>query len=152
MEGKKSVDGYKTCSQQTIQCILTRLAASVEMTKTINPDVAAFKDDFFKGLSFRECIFGGSALLVGVGGILLLHFYFKMGINSAITICMPVIGIIGLCGFYHKNGMTLVQLVRSTIRLMLQKPYVYETRNCLKEWEAEDEEKGTKRKTGKRRL
>ena len=61
------------------------------MTKTINPDVAAFKDDFFKGLSFRECIFGGSALLVGVGGILLLHFYFNMGINSAITICMPVI-------------------------------------------------------------
>ena len=112
------------------------------MTKTINPDVAAFKDDFFKGLSFRECIFGGSALLVGVGGILLLHFYFNMGINSAITICMPVIGIIGLCGFYHKNGMTLVQLVRSTIRLMFQKPYVYETRNYLKEWEAEDEEKG----------
>ena len=31
------------------------------MTKTINPDVAAFKDDFFKGLSFRECVFGGSA-------------------------------------------------------------------------------------------
>lgn len=29
------------------------------MTKTINPDVAAFKDDFFKGLSFRECVFGG---------------------------------------------------------------------------------------------
>lgn len=47
------------------------------MTKTINPDVAAFKDDFFKGLSFRECIFGGSALLVGVGGILLLHFILK---------------------------------------------------------------------------
>ena len=122
------------------------------MTKTINPDVAAFKDDFFKGLSFRECIFGGSALLVGVGGILLLHFYFGMGINSAISICMPVIGIIGLCGFYHKNGMTLVQLVRSSIRLMLQKPYVYETRNCLKEWEEEDKEKGTKRNTGKRRL
>ena len=122
------------------------------MTKTINPDVAAFKVDFFKGLSFRECIFGGSALLVGVGGILLLHFYFKMGINSAISICMPVIGMIGLCGFYHKNGMTLVQLVRSSIRLMLQKPYVYETRNCLKEWEEEDEEKGTKRNTGKRRL
>ncbi len=45
------------------------------MTKTINPDVAAFKDDFFKGLSFRECVFGASALLTGVGGILLLHFF-----------------------------------------------------------------------------
>lgn len=73
------------------------------MTKTINPDVAAFKDDFFKGLSFRECVFGGSALLTGVGGILLLHFYFGVGINTAITLCMPVIGIIGLCGFYHKK-------------------------------------------------
>ena len=64
------------------------------MTKTINPDVAAFKDDFFKGLSFRECVFGGSALFTGVGGILLLHFYFGVGINTAITLCMPVIGII----------------------------------------------------------
>ena len=45
------------------------------MTKTINPDVAAFKEDFFKGLSFRECVFGASALLTGVGGILLLHFW-----------------------------------------------------------------------------
>ena len=94
------------------------------MTKTINPDVAAFKDDFFKGLSFRE-----SALFTGVGGILLLHFYFGVGINTAITLCMPVIGIIGLCGFYHKNGMTLVQLVRKSIKLIFQKPYVYETRN-----------------------
>ena len=73
------------------------------MTKTINPDVAAFKDDFFKGLSLRECVFGGIALLAGAGGILLLHFYFGVGINTAITLCMPVIGIIGLCGFYQKN-------------------------------------------------
>lgn len=63
----------------------------------------AFKDDFFKGLSFRECVFGGSALLTGVGGILLLHFYFGVGINTAITLCMPVIGIIGLCGFIIKT-------------------------------------------------
>lgn len=113
------------------------------MTKTINPDVAAFKDDFFKGLSFRECVFGGSALLVGVGGILLLHFYFGMGINSAITLCMPVIGIIGLCGFYQKNGMTLAQLVKSTIRLIFQKTYVYETRNSL--YEMEEMNDGAKR-------
>ena len=107
------------------------------MTKTINPDVAAFKDDFFKGLSFRECVFGGSALFTGVGGILLLHFYFGVGINTAITLCMPVIGIIGLCGFYHKNGLTLAQLVRRSIKLMFQKPYVYETRNQLKELEVQ---------------
>lgn len=121
------------------------------MTKTINPDVAAFKDDFFKGLYLRECVFGGIALLAGAGGILLLHFYFGVGINTAITLCMPVIGIIGLCGFYQKNGMTLVQLVRSSIRLILQKPYVYETCTTNERSEMEDLNDGSKRSKKRRK-
>ncbi len=121
------------------------------MTKTINPDVAAFKDDFFKGLSLRECVFGGIALLAGAGGILLLHFYFGVGINTAITLCMPVIGIIGLCGFYQKNGMTLVQLVRSSIRLIFQKPYVYETCTTNERSEMEDLNDGSKRSKKRRK-
>ncbi len=120
------------------------------MTKTINPDVAAFKDDFFKGLSLRECVFGGIALLAGAGGILLQHFYFGVGINTAITLCMPVIGIIGLCGFYQKNGMTLVQLVRSSIRLIFQKPYVYETSTINERSEMEGLNDGSKRSTKRR--
>lgn len=103
------------------------------MTKTINPDVAAFKDDFFKGLSFRECIYGGGAIIAGVGGTLFLYFYFHININGAITLCMPLIGIIGLCGFYHKNSMTLIEIIKNIIRLVHQKPYTYETRNCLYE-------------------
>jgi len=98
------------------------------MTKQINPDVAAFKDEVFKGLSLRECLFGGSALLVGAGGILLLHFYFEFAVNAAITLMMPLIGIIGLCGFYHKNDMTLTEIIKQTVRLIRQKPYTYETR------------------------
>lgn len=121
------------------------------MTKTINPDVAAFKDDFFKGLSLRERVFGGIALLAGAGGILLLHFYFGVGINTAITLCMPVIGIIGLCGFYQKNGMTLVQLVRSSIRLIFQKPYVYETSTINERSEMEGLNDGSKRSTKRRK-
>lgn len=121
------------------------------MTKTINPDVAAFKDDFFKGLSLRECVFGGIALLAGAGGILLLHFYFGVGINTAITLCMPVIGIIGLCGFYQKNGMTLVQLVRSSIRLIFQKPYVYETCTTSERLEMEVLNDGSKRSKKRRK-
>lgn len=103
------------------------------MTKTINQDVSAFKDDFFKGLSLRECLYGGGALAVGAGGIFLLHFYFGININAAVTLCMPVIGIIGLCGFYQKNGMTLTEIIRSVIRLLKQKPFTYETRNIINE-------------------
>lgn len=107
------------------------------MTKTINQDVSAFKDDFFKGLSLRECLYGGGALAAGADGILLLHFYFGININAAVTLCMPVIGIIGLCGFYQKNGMTLIEIIRSVVRLMRQKPYTYETRKFMDE-EMED--------------
>jgi energy-converting hydrogenase Eha subunit H len=117
------------------------------LTKSINPDVAAFKDDFFKGLSIRECIFGGAALVVGVGGTLLLHFYFGMNINAAITMCMPVIGIIGLCGFYHKNSMTLMEIIKSVIRLIRQKPFTYETRTIFnKEMEETTNERSKKSK------
>ena len=117
------------------------------MTKTINQDVSAFKDDFFKGLSFRECLYGGGALAAGAGGILLLHFYFGLNINVSVTFCMPVIGIIGLCGFYKKNGMTLIEIIRNVIRLIRQKPFTYETRNVIKEgMEGFDREGRKKRK------
>lgn len=66
--------------------------------------------------------------------------------SRRITLCMPVIGIIGLCGFYQKNGMTLVQLVRSSIRLILQKPYVYETCTTNELSEMEDLNDGSKRR------
>lgn len=110
------------------------------MTKTITTDVAAFKDDFYKGLSLRECLYGGAALLAGAGGILLLHFYFGMNINAAVTVCIPVIGGIGLCGFYQKNGMTLLKIIQNAVRIARQKPFTYETRTLMMEdWEEEDE-------------
>ncbi|MBQ4463309.1 MAG: PrgI family protein [Eubacterium sp.] len=101
------------------------------MTKQINQDVAGFKDDFFKGLSARECVYGAAALLVGVGGIVTMVFYYEVQMNIAITVCMPFIVAIGLCGFYEKNGMTLPQIIKSIVRLIRQKPLTYQT--CHKE-------------------
>ena len=101
------------------------------MTKQINQDVAGFKDDFFKGLSARECVYGAAALLVGVGGIVTMVFYYEVQMNIAITVCMPFIVAIGLCGFYEKNGMTLPQIIKSIVRLIRQKPLTYQT--CPKE-------------------
>ena len=118
------------------------------MTKTINQDVSAFKDDFFKGLSFRECLYGGGALAAGAGGILLLHFYFGININAAVTLSMPVIGIIGLCGFYQKNGMTLIEIIRNVVRLIQQKPCTYETRTVITERMEDCDNEG--RKKGKK--
>lgn len=99
----------------------------MDITKQINQDVAAFKDDFYKGLSLRECLYGGTALFVGVGGMLALIFVYKVNINVAVMICMPFIATIGLCGFYEKNGMTLPKIIRAHIRLLRQKPLTYQT-------------------------
>ncbi len=95
--------------------------------KKINQDVAGYKDDFFKGLTLRECIFGGTALGLGVGGMLILIFIYNFSINAAIMICIPLIAAVGLCGFYEKNGMTLPQIVKAFIRIKKQKTLTYQT-------------------------
>lgn len=87
------------------------------MTKPINQDVVGYKDDFFKGLSFRETVFGALALIIGVGGIVYFYFYVGLPLNLAITICMPFIAVIGLAGFYQKNGMTLLRLTKELLRI-----------------------------------
>lgn len=57
--------------------------------------------------------------------ILSLIYIFHKNVNVAITIGIPFIGIIGLCGFYQKNGMTLPVIVKRQISIMRQKPLIY---------------------------
>ena len=87
------------------------------MNRSINEDVAGYKNEFWKGLSFRECIFGALAILIGCGVILILTLKFNMILNLAVTLAMPIILVIGLCGFYEKNGMTFFQIIRKRISL-----------------------------------
>ena len=97
------------------------------MNRNINEDVAGYKNEFWKGLTFRECFFGVVAIVVGCGIILVLTLKFKMILNLAVTLTMPVIAVIGMCGFYKKNGMTFFQIVRRKISLWRQKPLIYKS-------------------------
>lgn len=97
------------------------------MNRSINEDVAGYKNEFWKGLSFRECIFGALAILIGCGVILILTLKFNMILNLAVTLAMPIILVIGLCGFYEKNGMTFFQIIRKRISLWKQKLLVYKS-------------------------
>lgn len=56
------------------------------------------------------------------------HFFLGLAMNLAITFCMPVVGIIGLCGFYKKNGMTLMTIIKHVIRIRKQGAFTYRTR------------------------
>lgn len=103
------------------------------MNKEMNQDIGAIKDDFFKGLTFRECIYGVCAFALGAGGVFVLVFVFGVNVNLAITLCIPVIAAVGLCGFYSRNGMTLPTIIRKKIKLYRQKPLTFCSRQGEKE-------------------
>lgn len=98
------------------------------MKKEINQDIAAFKDDFFKGLSVRETVYGGAALIVGVAVPMLLYLFYDVNVNISMSLCIPLIGFIGYMGFYKKNGMTMPTIIKKSIRMHLQKPLLYRSR------------------------
>lgn len=98
------------------------------MTKQINQDITAYKDSFFKGLSLRETIYGGTALVSGVAIPMLLYLNYNISVNISMTLCIPLIGLLGYIGFYEKNGMTLPTIVKKWIQLHRRKPLVYQSR------------------------
>ncbi len=99
------------------------------MVKQINQDIDAIKDDFFKGLTLRECIYGGIAFGIGVGFI--IGLIYGVGVDSSIAIFLgiPIIAVIGLCGFYTLNGMTLVEIIKKKLHIVFSKPLTYHTVN-----------------------
>lgn len=103
------------------------------MNKEINQDIGGMKDDFFKGLSLRESIYGAFAFIIGAGGVIVMVFGCGMNVNVAITICIPVLAAIGLCGFYSRNGMTLPAILRRKIKIYRQKPLTFCSRQGEKE-------------------
>lgn len=98
------------------------------MTKQINQDISAYKDSFFKGLSLRETMYGGTALVSGVAIPMLLYLKYNISVNISMTLCIPLIGLLGYVGFYEKNGMTLPTILKKWIQLHRQKPLVYRSR------------------------
>lgn len=97
------------------------------MIRPISEDIVGYKDDFFKGLSKRECAYGATAFSVGVGSMLVLVFRYKFSINLAVTIAVPLIALIGFCGFYEKDQMTFPQIIKRALTIKRQKPLIYET-------------------------
>lgn len=103
------------------------------MMRTINDDILGYKNDFFKGLSFRETITGFLAVGIGAAIILYMVFGLEIQINIAITVGIPIIMLIGLIGFYRsKNGLTLLQLLSRKITMKKNGALTYRTTSLEK--------------------
>lgn len=91
------------------------------MNTPINEDFDKYKDDFFKGLTLRETLWGGAAALVGIFLMLFLILYLKWNSFVATGIMMPFVIVIGLNGFYNKNGMTLHTYIKRKTKILFGK-------------------------------
>ncbi len=94
------------------------------MNKPINEDFDKYKEDFWKGLSMRETLWGGVALIVGASLMLFFILYLKWNTYVATGIMMPFVILIGLNGFFNKNGMTLLVYLKRKIKIIFGKPLV----------------------------
>ena len=89
-------------------------------------DFSEYKNDFFKGLDFRETVFGAATVIVAGGSYFLL---FQAGFPSLIAVYTAIIlGLpIGVMGFFKKNDMNFMQFMKRRKELAASKPLVYET-------------------------
>lgn len=87
------------------------------MNTPINQDFDAYKEDFYKGLSKRETKYGAMAFFSGIVIMFLMMFVLQVNSLLATFVSMPIITLLGMNGFYTKNGMSFTELVKRKMEL-----------------------------------
>ena len=87
------------------------------MNTPINQDFDKYKEDFYKGLSKRETKYGAMALFSGILIMFLMMFVLHANSLLATFVSMPIITLLGMNGFYTKNGMSFTELVKRKMEL-----------------------------------
>ena len=94
------------------------------MNTPINEDFDKYKDDFWKGLTFRETKWGAAAAGVGFSMMLFFILYLKWNAMLSTFLMMPFVALIGFNGFFNKNGMSLRTYFRRKRLILFGKPLV----------------------------
>lgn len=92
------------------------------MNTPINEDFDKYKNDFWKGLTFRETMWGAAAVAVGFATMLFFVLYLQWDAMISTFLMMPVVSLIGFNGFYNKNGMMLAQYIRRKWNILFGRP------------------------------
>ena len=87
------------------------------MNTPINQDFDKYKEDFYKGLSKRETKYGAMAFFSGILIMFLMMFVLHANSLLATFVSMPIITLLGMNGFYTKNGMSFTELVKRKMEL-----------------------------------
>ena len=124
----------------------------------INENVEEYKETVAMGLTGRQVVFSGVALLTGAGVILCL--FQKIGIMASCYVATLVIIPIALMGFYQMNGMNFFQFFSRFLKSFKMKPLLYRSTESIKAYQkmveipkevSRKEKKGKKQKGHKKR-
>lgn len=91
----------------------------------INKDIDRFKKEFWKGLSFKECISAAGALVVMAGIAVLAYTYGGLGTEYAVYLGIPFAAPVALNGFYQKNNMSFGEVIKRYLASIFSKPLTY---------------------------
>lgn len=75
------------------------------MNITINKDfLTEYKDDFWKGFTFGECVSIATGAAIGIGGAAAVHLYTGISLDTAVYIGVPMAAPVVFLGFYKYQG------------------------------------------------
>lgn len=103
----------------------------------INKDIDKFKKDFWKGLSFKECISAAGALVVMAGTAFIAYIFGGLGTEYAVYLGIPFAVPIALNGFYQKNNMSFGEVIKRYLASIFSKPLTYVSKEYYDYYEYE---------------
>lgn len=125
------------------------------MQTPINQDIDKYKDDFFKGLTMKETMWGAGGFMVGAVLIGLQYFLLHIPVTIAVFFALPFIAILCINGFFQKNGMSFIQLTLLKIKISKSPTLVYRCDDPrdfkIKKFEKIIEERKGEKKNGKKK-
>ena len=99
------------------------------MNITINKDfLTEYKDDFWKGFTFQECVSIAVGAAIGIGGAAAVHFYTGIAVDTAVYIGVPMAAPVVFLGFYKYQGyLQPIRFLNEVFITMRMKSLHYET-------------------------
>lgn len=107
----------------------------------VNKNMDEYKDDFFKGLTFKQTMICIAALGTGIGVFLFFYLWMGLGQNLSVYLTLPFVFPIAASGFLKIGGMGPREYFQKK-KVVRHHPIYYYSPQLLKEkWEEHKEVK-----------
>lgn len=91
----------------------------------VNKNIDSYKDDFFKGLSFRETLYSFLTLVMGTAAFFLCYLILKLPQTISLYIALPAAMPFAMAGFGKIHGLPIGEYLKLKRQAKRKPEYVY---------------------------